>query len=281
MSRIDSFNQSLLTFADHEISPLSIRAKALVFVDPKSRLLHQQVEALAAGSLPLLIRGETGTGKELLARHVHRASERPGLFVAVNCGVLNPLLAEAEFFGYVAGSYPGLSNRAGWFGSANQGTLYLDEIADLPPMIQQRLLAALQSGRVLRAGALQANPVDVRLIAASSLDLAAAVKAGRFDAELYQYLQPGLLELPPLRQRRGDILLLAEYFLGIYAQRLGLEVPALTLPAQQALIAHGWPGNIRELENVVHFALLVCDGAEILAEHLSLPAQGWVTETTA
>lgn len=281
MNRIDSFNQSLLTFADHEISPLSIRAKALVFVDPKSRLLHQQVEALAAGSLPLLIRGETGTGKELLARHVHRASERPGLFVAVNCGVLNPLLAEAEFFGYLAGSYPSLSNRAGWFGSANQGTLYLDEIADLPPMIQQRLLAALQSGRVLRAGALQANPVDVRLIAASSLDLAAAVKAGRFDAELYQYLQPGLLELPPLRQRRGDILLLAEYFLGMYAQRLGLEVPTLSVPAQQALITHGWPGNIRELENVVHFALLVCEGGEILAEHLSLPAQGWVTETTA
>lgn len=271
MGLIDSFTDSLLTFPDDVTHPLSIRAKALVFVDPRSKLLHQQVEQLAGGLKPILIRGETGTGKELLARHIHRASERPGLFVAVNCGVLNPVQADAEFFGYAAGM-ASLSNRAGWFGSANQGTLYLDEVADLSLVLQTRLLDALQTGRVVRFGALYPTQTEVRLVAATSIDLAVAVKAGKFHPELYRYLADGLLELPPLRERVGDILLLAEYFLGMYAQRLALEMPSLSRAAASILEHYRWPGNIRELENVVHFALLVCCGPEILPEHLSLPA---------
>jgi transcriptional regulator with AAA-type ATPase domain len=267
------FSQPLLTFPDAEKSPLSIRAKALVFVDPRSRRLREQLEALAPRSLPVLIRGETGTGKELLARQIHRASDRGGLFVSVNCGAISPTYADAELFGYAAGSHSGAaSSRAGWFGSANGGTLYLDEIADLPLNIQAKLLAALENHEVLRVGAGQPSPVDVRLVAASSIDLNLAVAAGRFDQRLLHYLDEGQLVLPALRERVGDILSLAEYFVGIYSQRLGLPVPLLSAAAQQCLEAHAWPGNTRELENVIHFALLVGTGAEILPEHLNLPA---------
>lgn len=265
--------QPLLTFPDADKSPLSIRAKALVFVDPRSRQLREEVDRLAPAGLPVLIRGESGTGKELLARHIHRESERAGLFVAVNCGALSPTWGEAELFGYTAGAHAGsASSRAGWFGSANGGTLYLDEIGDLPQSLQDQLLAALENREVLRVGAGQPSPVDVRLVAASSIDLAQAVAAGKFSERLYHYLNEGSLALPSLRERRGDILPLAEYFLGIYSQRLSLPVPLISATAQLDLERHAWPGNTRELENVVHFALLVCSGEQIEPEHLNLPS---------
>ncbi|HAZ76811.1 MAG TPA: Fis family transcriptional regulator, partial [Enterobacteriaceae bacterium] len=145
----DTFGQPLLTFPDADKSPLSIRAKALVFVDPRSRRLREELERLAPRALPVLIHGESGTGKELLARHIHRASDRGGLFVSVNCGAISPTYADAELFGYSAGAHSGTaSSRAGWFGSANGGTLYLDEIADLPLAIQTKLLAALETHEV-------------------------------------------------------------------------------------------------------------------------------------
>jgi len=273
MSRYETFLQPLLTFPDADKSPLSIRAKALVFIDPRSRRLREEVEQLAASAQAVLIQGETGTGKELLARHIHRASDRTGLFVAVNCGALSPTYAEAELFGYAAGAYAGsASSRAGWFGSANGGTLYLDEIGDLPLPLQAKLLAALETREVIRVGASQPSPLDVRLVVATSIDLAQAVDAGKFHERLYLYLNEGRLALPPLRERVGDILPLAEYFLGIYAQRLGLAVPLVSTDAQQVLERHSWPGNTRELENVIHFALLVSSGEEILPEHLNLPA---------
>ncbi|MGE7993813.1 sigma 54-interacting transcriptional regulator [Pseudomonas sp. NPDC089554] len=266
------FGQPLLTFPEQDKSPLSIRAKALVFVDPRSQALRQNLERLAPQPLPVLIRGETGTGKELLARQIHRASDRGGLFVSVNCAAISPTYADAELFGYSAGSHGGTaSSRAGWFGSANGGTLYLDEIADLPLAIQGKLLAALENREVTRVGAQQPQVVDVRLVAASSIDLAKAVQAGRFNERLYHYLQEGELALPALRERVGDILPLAEYFVGIYSARLGRPVSLISEAAQQALEAHAWPGNTRELENVIHFALLVGDDEEILPRHLDLP----------
>ncbi|WP_447588117.1 sigma 54-interacting transcriptional regulator [Aquipseudomonas campi] len=272
MSRIPIPGQPLLTFPDADKSPLSIRAKALVFVDPRSRQLREEVEQLASASLPVLIHGESGTGKELLARHIHRESERVGLFVAVNCGALSPKWGEAELFGYAAGSHSGTaSSRAGWFGSANGGTLYLDEIGDLPLSLQEKLLSALENREVLRVGASQPSPVEVRLVAASSIDLGQAVAAGKFIERLYRYLDEGRLVLPSLRDRPGDILPLAEYFLGVYSQRLSLAVPQIDSTAQLALERHLWPGNTRELENVIHFALLVCSGERILPEHLNLP----------
>ncbi|WNW12888.1 sigma 54-interacting transcriptional regulator [Pseudomonas sp. DTU_2021_1001937_2_SI_NGA_ILE_001] len=272
MSVHDSPGQ-FLTFPDAEKSPLSIRAKALVFIDPRSRQLRADMERLAAGPLPILIRGETGTGKELLARHIHRGSDRGGLFVSVNCGALSPTYAEAELFGHAPGAHGvSASSRAGWFGSANGGTLYLDEIGDLPLAVQAKLLAALENREVTRVGAQQASPVDVRLVAATSIDLSQAVAAGRFHERLFQYLSDGRLDLPALREQPGNILPLAEYFIGIYSQRLGLPLPLLSLAAQQLLLAHPWPGNTRELENVIHFALLLNGGDEILPEHLNLPA---------
>ncbi|WP_100632967.1 sigma 54-interacting transcriptional regulator [Pseudomonas qingdaonensis] len=273
MSLHDTYGQPLLTFPESDKSPLSIRAKALVFVDPRSRQLREELELLAPLALPVLIRGESGTGKELLARQIHRASDRGGLFVSVNCGAISPTYADAELFGYSAGAHSGTaSSRAGWFGSANGGTLYLDEIADLPLPIQVKLLAALENREVTRVGAQQPNPVDVRLVAASSIDLAQAVAAGKFHDRLYHYLHEGRLELPALRERVGDILPLAEYFVGIYSPRLNLAVPPLlSEAAQRVLELHSWPGNTRELENVIHFALLVSSEEEILPEHLNLP----------
>ncbi|WP_277373192.1 sigma 54-interacting transcriptional regulator [Pseudomonas sp. AA-38] len=261
-----------LTFAESDRSPLSIRAKALVFVDARSQQLRERAEALASTGMPLSILGETGTGKELLARYVHRRSERAGLFVAVNCAAISPQWGEAELFGHVEGAHVGAaSSRAGWFGSANGGTLYLDEIADLPRPLQSKLLAALETREVYRVGASQALPVDVRLVAASSVDLARAVAAGTFDERLHAYLCDGQLLFPALRQRIGDILPLAEYFLGIHAHRLGLAIAGISPAAQAALQAHSWPGNTRELENVIHFALLLAGEEEIGPEHLQLP----------
>lgn len=264
--------QPLLTFPELDKSPLSIRAKALVFVDPRSQQLRQALEQLATQPLPVLIRGESGTGKELLARQIHRASDRAGLFVSVNCAGISPTYADAELFGYSAGTQGGTaSSRAGWFGSANGGTLYLDEVGDLPLPIQGRLLAALENREVTRVGAQRPHPVDVRLVAASSIDLAKAVRAGRFNERLYLYLREGELALPALRDRVGDILPLAEYFVGLYSARLERAVPLISEVAQQALEAHSWPGNTRELENVIHFALLMAEGDEILPQHLDLP----------
>ncbi|MDR0279669.1 MAG: sigma 54-interacting transcriptional regulator [Paucimonas sp.] len=272
MTAQDTFGQPLLTFPELDKSPLSIRAKALVFVDPRSRQLREELELLAPLALPVLIRGESGTGKELLARQIHRASDRGGLFVSVNCGAISPTYADAELFGYTAGAHSGTaSSRAGWFGSANGGTLYLDEIADLPLPIQVKLLAALENREVYRVGAQQPHPVDVRLVAASSIDLAEAVAAGHFHPRLFDYLHEGRLELPALRERVGDILPLAEYFVGIYSPKLNRPVPLLSEEAQRVLELHDWPGNTRELENVIHFALLQGSGDEILADHLNLP----------
>lgn len=192
--------------------------------------------------------------------------------MSVNCAAISPTYADAELFGYSAGSHGGTaSSRAGWFGSASGGTLYLDEIADLPLAIQGKLLAALENREVTRVGAQQPQPVDVRLVAATSIDLARVVRAGRFNERLYQYLREGALELPPLRERPGDILPLAEYFAGIYSVRLQRPVPLVSEAAQRVLEGHFWPGNTRELENVIHFALLVNDGEEILPEDLDLP----------
>jgi len=273
MSLSTAADPSLLIFPDADKSVLSIRAKALVFIDPRTRRLREEVERLAGLPVPILIEGETGTGKELLARHIHRSSERPGLFVALSCSSLSPNHGEAELFGHTAGAHQGApSSRAGWLGSANGGTLYLDEIADLPLPLQTQLLGVLETGEAWRVGASAPTPVDVRLVAATSIDLWRAVEAGKFDERLAHYLSDGHLALPPLRERVGDVLPLAEYFLGIYTQRLRLPLPSITLAAQRVLERHDWPGNTRELENVVHFALLVCSGEELDARHLNLPA---------
>ena len=253
-----SANQ-LLTFPEPASMALSIRAKALLFHDPRSVALLEQVERIARSDATVLVVGETGTGKELIARHVHKCSDRRGPFVAVNCGAFSENLIDAELFGHESGAFTGASQaRAGWFEAANGGTLFLDEIGDLPLALQVKLLRVLQERQVVRLGSRRATPIDVRLVAATNIELHRAVEAQHFRADLYYRLSVASVNLPPLRERPGDILPLARHFMGVYAGKLQLTDPRLSDDSQSALLAYSWPGNIRELENVIHYALIVC-----------------------
>jgi sigma-54-specific transcriptional regulator len=261
----------LLTFPDSSGMALSIRAKALLFHDPRSSALLGQVERVARSDATVLIVGETGTGKELIARHIHRQSERSGPFIAVNCGAFSESLIDAELFGHETGAFTGATQaRSGWFEAANGGTLFLDEIGDLSMALQVKLLRVLQERQVVRLGSRRPIPLDVRLVAATNVDLHKAIAADRFRSDLYYRLSVATVELPPLCNRPGDILPLARHFIGIYSAKLKLESVALTPDAEAALLAYEWPGNIRELENVIHYALIVCRDERIQADDLKL-----------
>ena len=263
----------LLTFPDSQHQVLSIRAKALVFDDPASRALLAQAERVAASDATVLIIGETGTGKELIARHIHNSSGRRGPFLAVNCGAFTEQLVEAELFGHEAGAYTGATSaRAGWFEAAADGTLFLDEVGDLPLSVQVKLLRVLQERQVVRIGSRKPIDVRVRLVAATNVRLEQAVAAGHFRADLYYRLSVATLQLAPLAQRPGDILALAEHFIDVYSRRLGLTDVRLGADARDALLAYAWPGNIRELENVIHYALIICRDSRIAREDLQLRA---------
>ena len=261
----------ILTLPDSHTAPLTIRAKALVFHDPQSRLLLDHVERLARSDATVLVTGETGTGKELIARHIHNTSGRGGPFVAVNCGAFSETLIDAELFGHEAGAFTGASHaRAGWFEAANGGTLFLDEIGDLPMSLQVKLLRVLQERQVVRLGSRRPIALEVRLVAATNIDLARAVAAQHFRADLYYRLSVAGVRLPALHERQADILPLAEHFIGVYCARLGIRSVPLSDAAGQALRDYSWPGNIRELENVIHYALIVCAGSEIQLADLKL-----------
>jgi sigma-54-specific transcriptional regulator len=250
----------------------SARAKALVFEDATSKELLRLIQRIAPSHATVLVTGETGTGKEIVARHLHELSpRREGPFLAINCGAFSEALVESELFGHEEGSFTGATTtRAGWFEAANGGTLFLDEIGDLPPPVQVKLLRVLQEREVVRLGSRQAQTIDVRLVAATNVDLAEAVQAGRFREDLYYRLHVASLAIPPLRERPGDILPLARYFLELYRQRLGLGTVRLSSRAERELLDHAWPGNIRELDNVMHRALLVFHGEEITPHDLRL-----------
>ena len=261
----------LLTFPDPSGMALSIRAKALLFHDPRSSELLQQVERIARSDATTLIIGETGTGKELIARHIHTQSERRGPFIAVNCGAFSESLIDAELFGHEVGAFTGATQaRSGWFEAANGGTLFLDEIGDLSLALQVKLLRVLQERQVVRLGARQPIPLNVRLVAATNVDLHKAIAADRFRSDLYYRLGVATVHLPPLCERSGDILPLARHFIGVYSGKLKLRDVTLSPGAQLALLSYEWPGNIRELENVIHFALIVCRDEVIQAEDLKL-----------
>lgn len=275
MTSDSSKQPTLLSFKGSDVQPLSIRAKALVFADPASQRLLEYIERLAPSEAPVLIIGETGTGKELVARHIHLLSGRKGPFLAVNCGAISDHLAESELFGHEAGSFTGATGRReGWFEAADGGTLFLDEIGDLPLPLQVKLLRVLQEREVVRIGSRKSIPVDVRLVAATNIDLDQAVTAGHFRRDLLYRLNIAQARLPPLRERPGDVLPLAQHFLRTYSQRMTITEPVFTSAAEEALINYAWPGNIRELENVVHFALLVSGASEIRPEHLKVTG-GW------
>jgi sigma-54 dependent transcriptional regulator len=266
--------------ADHVIThpnpsavSLSVRASALVFSDPKSQNLLSLIERIATSNATALIIGETGTGKELIARHIHSLSNRKnGPFQAINCGAFSETLVESELFGYEKGAFTGANmSKIGWFETANGGTLFLDEIGDLPQSTQVKLLRVLQEREVVRVGSRKPIPIDVRLIAATNVNLEEAVKAGRFREDLYYRIKVVPVELLPLRERRGDILPLVEHFLNVYRSKLNTSEHKLSPETISLLMEYPWPGNIRELENVIHRAVLVSTTDTLSPKDLNLP----------
>ncbi|KAB2970638.1 MAG: sigma-54-dependent Fis family transcriptional regulator [Zoogloea sp.] len=274
--RIDTTDGRLLTLPNPEVLTKSIRATAQVFEDPRSKALLARIELVAPSEANVLIIGDTGTGKELIARHVHGLSaRRNGPFVAVNCGAFSETLVESELFGHEKGAFTGaFSSKAGWFEAANEGTLFLDEIGDLPLSIQVKLLRVLQEREVVRLGARRPVPINVRLIAATNVRLEEAVKAGHFREDLFYRLRVVHLELLPLRERPGDIMPLARHFVSQYRRRLGYGEIGIHPDTEQKLRQHSWPGNIRELENVIHHALLIARNALLRPEDLYLSSLG-------
>ena len=262
----------LLTLPPSPALATSIRATAQVFEDPKSQALLDHIRQVAPSEASVLIIGETGTGKELVARHIHNLSARRNRpFVAVNCGAFSESLVEAELFGHEKGAFTGaLSAKAGWFEEADGGTLFLDEIGDLPMTIQVKLLRVLQEREVVRVGSRKSIPFDVRVLAATNVQLEKAINAGHFREDLYYRLDVVSLELSPLRERPGDILPLTRHFIDAYSQRLGYGPITISCEAEHKLRSYSWPGNIRELENVIHHTLLICRNGVIERDDLRL-----------
>ena len=262
----------LLTLPPSPALATSIRATAQVFEDPKSQALLDHIQQVAPSEASVLIIGETGTGKELVARHIHNLSARRNRpFVAVNCGAFSESLVEAELFGHEKGAFTGaLSAKAGWFEEADGGTLFLDEIGDLPMTIQVKLLRVLQEREVVRLGSRKSIAIDVRVLAATNVQLEKAINAGHFREDLYYRLNVVSLELSPLRERTGDILPLTRHFIQTYSQRLGYGPISVSHEAEHKLKRYSWPGNIRELENVIHHTLLICRNAVIEPDDLRL-----------
>ena len=234
------------------------------------------VETVAPTDSTVLIQGESGTGKEVIARYIHELSVRSeGPFMSINCGALPEGLLESELFGHVKGSFTGaIRDRAGLFIAATKGTFFLDEIGETTPATQVKLLRALQHREVIPVGSTDAIPVDTRVVAATNRDLDEEIRVGNFRSDLYYRLNVIALHLPPLRQRRDDIPLLAEHFLQRIAGLRAEPVKHLTDAAAEVMVDYAWPGNVRELENALERAIILTPGDEI--DVVSLPER--VTE---
>jgi DNA-binding NtrC family response regulator len=239
-----------------------------------ARVLEQARRVAAHRDLTVLIGGETGTGKELLARAIHyHGPRRREPFLEINCAAIPGNLLESELFGHERGAFTGaVAAKPGLFELAHGGTVFLDEIGHLPLELQPKLLRALESRDLRRVGGNQTRRVDVRVIAATHVDLAAAVREGRFREDLYFRLHVVRLLLPPLREREGDAELLAEAFLARFAASYGLSVPALSPEALGLLRSHAWPGNVRELRNAIERALVLSPAGTIRADELLMTA---------
>ena len=244
--------------------------KAIIGRSPAIQALLKQVRLVAPSNSTILIQGESGTGKELIARAIHYHSpRRDGVFIPLDCGTLSESLLESELFGHRKGAFTGaIHNKKGLFEEANGSTLFLDEVADTTLLFQSKLLRVLQESEVRPVGTTKAVPVDVRVIAATNKDLKQAVQAGTFRGDLYYRLAVVPLVLPPLRQRREDIPLLVNHFVQKYCRQNNLPCKCVSVKALRLMIDAPWPGNIRELENVIERAVLLNEGAEITPEGL-------------
>jgi len=232
----------------------------LVGASPPIREVQRMIDAVAYSATTVLITGESGTGKELVARALHGRSPRKNQpFVALNCGALTETLLESELFGHVKGAFTGAQrDQKGLFDAADGGTIFLDEIGDIPLSTQVRLLRVLQEGEIKRVGSADSIKVDVRVLAATHRDLPKLVKTGRFREDLFYRLNVINIPLPSLRERSEDIPLLAHHFLRRYADRLAKRVKTLSPEAVELLCGYRWPGNVRELENAVERAVVLC-----------------------
>jgi two-component system, NtrC family, response regulator AtoC len=247
--------------------------------DPVMERVHMLAERAAAGTINVLIVGETGVGKEVLAERVHRQSQRAGKpFVCLNCASLSEHLLESELFGHERGAFTGASEaKQGLLETAPGGTVFLDEIGEMPMLLQAKVLRVLETRLVTRVGGLKPKPIDVRFVAATNRNLEEEVAAGRFRRDLYFRLNGMTLHIPPLRVRRGEITPLADIFLQQYSAPFGRPAPMLSFEAKDMLEAYVWPGNVRELRNMMERAVLLCTGPEILPEHLMLETMSAAT----
>jgi transcriptional regulator with PAS, ATPase and Fis domain len=229
------------------------------------------VYRVAPSQATVLITGESGTGKELLARAIHEASQRKGRFVAVSCAAIPDTLLESELFGYERGAFTGADRaKPGKFELADGGTLFLDEVGDLPPLLQPKLLRVLQEREVERLGGTRPTKVDVRVVAATNQDLKKKVSEGKFREDLYYRLNVVNINIPPLRERKEDILPLAYHFLKIFREELKKPVEGFTREAERLLLKYNWPGNVRELENAIERAVVLTRKNFIVPEDLPI-----------
>jgi DNA-binding NtrC family response regulator len=237
--------------------------------------LYKEIARVAPTRSTVLIVGDSGTGKELVARSIHQHSTRSsGAFVAINCGALTETLLEAELFGHVRGAFTGaIGDRKGLWEEAGGGTLFLDEVGETSPAFQVKLLRALQEGEIRRVGSSRATQVDARVLAATNRNLEHEVKTGKFREDLFYRLSVVTLRVPALSERRTDIPLLAERFLGVVLDREGHKQLALSEETVRTLVAYDWPGNVRELESAIEYAVLHARGNEIVPDDLPAKLQ--------
>jgi transcriptional regulator with GAF, ATPase, and Fis domain len=272
--RLDSRIRNLTEASERQPVPFRVIGQS-----PEWRQVLTRAAQVAVTNTTVFLQGESGTGKEVVARFIHRASPRTnGPFVAINCAALPEQLLESELFGYERGAFTDAHQaKAGQFEMASTGVLFLDEVSEMSPMAQAKLLRVLQEREFQRLGGTRIIKANVRVIAASNRDLQRAVAEGRFREDLFYRLQVFDIRMPPLRERRGDIPLLADAFLRELSRSTGCSSTGLTPDALEMLVGYEWRGNVRELHNALERAAILCQGGLITGEHLSLRSTSIVT----
>ncbi|MBS3968487.1 MAG: sigma 54-interacting transcriptional regulator [Clostridia bacterium] len=256
-----------------EIDKTPCGFESIIGKEPVLETLKESVKKLARSSSTVLITGESGTGKELFARAIHNCGPRSRFpFITVNCGAIPEPLLESELFGYAPGSFTGASpsGKKGKFEVANGGTIFLDEIGDMPYSLQQKLLRVLETKRVDPIGGISSRDLDVRVIAATNQNLRDFIKQGRFRQDLYYRLNVLSLRVPPLRMRKRDISLLTEHFLQVFVNELDSPMKGISPDIREIFLQYKWPGNIRELKNIIEYAVHLGEGTSLELEHLPI-----------
>ncbi|MEA3435525.1 MAG: sigma-54 dependent transcriptional regulator, partial [Thermodesulfobacteriota bacterium] len=274
------------TPVEMDVTPEKASEEAIIGRSRPMQDVYKAIGRVSSSDATVLVRGESGTGKELVARAIYQHSsraERP--FLVINCVAIPENLLESELFGYEKGAFTGAAHRrVGKIEQAHKGTVFLDEIGDMPFSIQSKILRLLQERSIERLGGRATIPVDVRIIAATNRDLETALNEGRFRDDLYYRLKVVTISLPPLRERTSDIPLLTEYFTSRYASELSMDNPGITKEAMSLLIRHPWPGNVRELGNAIQKALIFNRGTPIhteeIAQAISGENQGTLSDAT-